>query len=490
MKLRRNFFVELLVWGMIGISLLLSFSGCSSIDKGADGGRETELESTIIDSGSLPEMETSVSESQELWTEETMLPVHPKAEESKEESRDSIREIIIATDLHYLNQDLTDYGERFTYMVEHGDGRMMTYIEELMNAFTEEVIARKPEALVLSGDLSYNGEKYSHEELAAILSKVEEAGIPVVVIPGNHDINNKLAAGYEGTAVYPVELTSPDDFASIYQDFGYGEALSRDKASLSYTYELDDTHWLLMLDSCQYRPVNKIGGMIRNETYDWIENQIELADKAGKRIIPVSHHNLLDESEVYVDDCTIEHSEMLIELLENWDVPIYFSGHLHVQHNKQNGSDGIWEIVTGALVVPPCQYGVLQFTDTGVYDYHTQVVDVEAWALKSGSRNKELLDFSGYKEIFLKKVFYNQARGALTNVQLTEIQKDQMAHMFADLNVSYYAGKAVEIKDAAINDPSYHLWENHVFDSILVQYMQSILNDAVRDYNTAEVVSP
>lgn len=29
--------------------------------------------------------------------------------------------------------------------------------------------------------------------------------------------------------------------------------------------------------------------------------------------LPVAHHNLLEESKVYVDDCTIEHSEELIQ---------------------------------------------------------------------------------------------------------------------------------------------------------------------------------
>ena len=42
-------------------------------------------------------------------------------------------------------------------------------------------------ALILSGDLSFNGEKTSHEELAGKLFKLQEQGIPVLVLPGNHD---------------------------------------------------------------------------------------------------------------------------------------------------------------------------------------------------------------------------------------------------------------------------------------------------------------
>ena len=47
----------------------------------------------------------------------------------------------------------------------------------------DQVIAEKPSALVLSGDITMNGEKINHEELARKLGKVQEAGIPVLVIP-------------------------------------------------------------------------------------------------------------------------------------------------------------------------------------------------------------------------------------------------------------------------------------------------------------------
>ena len=38
-----------------------------------------------------------------------------------------------------------------------------------------------------------------------------------------------------------------------------------------------------MLDTCQYEPRNLVGGMIKTETYDWIERQLNEADADGKR---------------------------------------------------------------------------------------------------------------------------------------------------------------------------------------------------------------
>ena len=208
---------------------------------------------------------------------------------------------VIGTDIHYLSRELTDGGSVFQYMVEHGDGKVVTYIEQITDAFLEEVIRQKPDVLILSGDLTLDGEKKSHEELAEKLYTVEEAGIPVVVIPGNHDINNRHAAQYKGEERFPAEFTTPEEFRDIYWDFGYGEAVSEDLTSLSYVYELDEHNWLLMLGTCQYQQKALVGGAISTETYGWIEEQLEDAWDNDKNVIPVAHHNLLDESEIYVE---------------------------------------------------------------------------------------------------------------------------------------------------------------------------------------------
>ena len=78
--------------------------------------------------------------------------------------------------------------------------------------------------------------------------------------------------------------------------------------------------------------------------------------KPGIRCDPSSccHHNLLDESKIYVEDCTIEHSEELVNRLEEENVPLFLSGHLHVQHYMRNEEDrGIYEIVTSSFLHLP-----------------------------------------------------------------------------------------------------------------------------------------
>lgn len=459
----------------VGMVLLLSVTGCT---------KETGVQES---SQAEQENESSVSEpvTIEPFPMESESSTEPETQsEEPIKSEDEIQ-MLIGTDIHYLSRKLTDGGSEFQYMVEHGDGKIVTYVEQITDAFLEEVIQQNPDVLILSGDLTLNGEKKSHEELAEKLYAVEDAGIPVLVIPGNHDINNRHAANYQGDQRQPTEFTTPDEFREIYRHFGYDEAISEDRSSLSYVYELNEDTRFLMLDSCQYAQKALVGGAILSDTYDWIEDMLEEAWEDGADIIPIAHHNLLDESEIYVDDCTIEHSEQLVRLLEDWDVPLFLSGHLHVQHTKQAEDGlGIWEMVTSSLSTPACQYGKLSYWHGGSFLYQTGTVDVEAWAKRHKRKEQDLLAFEQFKEPFLRRVFYNQSYDALIDVlALTEDQRIRMSNLYSDLNYHYYQGTAYKIKDQVLSDPDYKLWLDAGFETILVDYVQYIIEDAVDDYN-------
>lgn len=445
---------------------------------GTPGTENTETEPT----GKGPETsEPSTIES--FPTSEPATEPEPPTEAEPEFSWE--KTAVVATDIHYLARSLTDGGSSFQYMVEHGDGKVVTYIEQIVDAFLEEVIAQKPDMLILSGDLTLDGEKKSHEELAEKLYSVQDAGIPVLVIPGNHDINNHHAAEYRGNDRFPAEFTTPREFRDIYGDFGYNEAISQDRTTLSYVYEVDEYNRLLMLDTCQYQQKARVGGAILSDTYDWIDEQLEEAWDDGMNIVPVAHHNLLDQSEIYVDDCTIEHSEQLVERLEDWDVPLFLSGHLHVQHTKRSDEDrGVWEMVTSSLATPACQYGVLKFRDDGSFDYHTQAVDVEGWAKRHNRTEEDLLNFHEFKEPFLKRVFYNQSYDKLQAIpQLDESQRRRMSEVYTVLNYHYYQGNAYLVRDEILKDPNYELWLGDGSSTVLTDYVEYIISDAKRDYN-------
>ena len=185
--------------------------------------------------------------------------------------------LAVATDLHYISPRLTDGGEAFLSVVENADGKAMPRIDELVRAFAAEMAASGPDALIITGDLSFNGARLSHEDLAEILAGIEEAGVPVYVIPGNHDLDSSQAARFEGDTVTLVESAGAAEFREIYRDFGFGEALSEDSASLSYTARIAPGLRLLCVD------VNgsRTPGWVSDETLEWAEAQLAEARPAG-----------------------------------------------------------------------------------------------------------------------------------------------------------------------------------------------------------------
>ena len=397
---------------------------------------------------------------------------------------------IIASDLHYQSPLMTDFGEAFQNFVRNDDGKVVEYVDSITDAFLAETAGKQPDALILSGDLTQNGEKVNHEELAKKLRLLESQGVPVVVIPGNHDINHPSAASFEGTEKKKADNINAEEFYSIYREFGYDEAMDRDGNSLSYIYQADERYWLIMLDSCQYDPENKIGGRIRKETLLWMEKWLERAREEQVMVIPVAHHNLLKESTLYPEDCTLENAVQVIDLLEQYGLPVYISGHLHLQRVKKHGnggpsqaeeSYGIYEIVSDSMVIPPCQYGELRWQEDGSVQYETCPVNVAGWAASQGITDENLLNFPQYSGDFLIETVQNQVYGALSAIP--NDRKFHMAKLYGQINSAYCAGTAVNRRDVKENQ-MYFYWNRYLGTSEWYENLQAMIKDTGKDHNS------
>ena len=396
--------------------------------------------------------------------------------------------LVLATDLHYQSARAGDGGPAFQLFVERSDGKVIQYLPELLEAFLDEVIEEKPSALVLSGDITMNGERMNHEELAGRLARVQDAGVQVLVIPGNHDINNGHAAVYYGAEKESVDSIDGEDFYEIYRRYGYDQALSRDSSSLSYVYALDEKNWLLMLDSCQYEPENKVEGRIKESTLAWMDEQLLKAREQGIFVLPIAHHNLLAQSHMYTTQCAMDNNSEVIDLLQKYRLPLFFSGHLHVQrvrkHKAEPGVDdgayGIQEIITDALSIPPCQYGEVVWDEDGSISYETRSVDVSGWARKTGSGNPDLLDFEDWSYRYIQKLISDQIRGVVQN--LGEDVERSMAATYAGVYIDYYAGRKIDAKGIR-NTKGYRWWQRNMPDSYLLRELDSMITDSDRDNN-------
>ncbi len=406
-----------------------------------------------------------------------------------------VTDLIFASDIHYMSPSLTDYGQAFNELVDNGDGKVVLYMPQIWQAFAEEVIAARPDALVLSGDLTLNGEKINHLEFAAKLAEIENAGIPVLVIPGNHDINNPYATQYYGASQSFVETVTPEEFFEIYGAFGYNEAASHAPDSLSYLYLLNETTWMLMLDSCIYDPENEIDGEIKADTMKWIEQCLREAYELGVTVVPVAHHNLQKLSRVYVEECVIRNHEELMELLEFYLTPAIFTGHLHVQDVQKHLTGpgmpedhyGITEIVSNSLIIPPCQYGSLNLNADGTMSYHTNNTNISGWAAKHGEKNPDLLEFSDFSNRYIRSVISRQTYNTIN--YLPENLKEIMVEFYADLYSDYYAGHVIRYEER-IKEKGYQVWEQYRNHTNQFRQIEGMLKDRMVDNNNAEIPNP
>ncbi|MBC1404817.1 metallophosphoesterase [Listeria welshimeri] len=369
--------------------------------------------------------------------------------------KDQDLSIIETTDVHYFAPSLTDNGAAFKQYVAAGDGKQLAYSDEITDAFLEDVEAKKTDVLIISGDLTNNGEKTSHEELAKKLAQVEKAGTQVFVVPGNHDINNPWARKFEKDKQLPTDTITPTDFSKIYGDFGYKDAISSDDFSLSYLAAPSSKVWLLMLDTAIYKTNMQQGtptteGGLTTGTLDWVKECSALAEKNGAKLIPVMHHNLTNHSDVIQRGFTINYNQQVIDTLTAGNMEFSLSGHIHTQNIRTaKSTDGkeITDIVTNALSVYPHKYGNITYSAKNKnFTYQSQKLDIESWAKEHGKTDKNLLNF----DKFDYDTFYNSGYDkAIMDLMTSDAyktysqsDKEKMADTMGLNNMYFFAGTA------------------------------------------------
>ena len=345
--------------------------------------------------------------------------------------------VITATDLHYLAPELTDHGEYFWRVMENADGKVTEYCEEITDAFLSEVIQEKPEALILTGDISFNGARASHEALAKKLAALEAAGVPVFVLPGNHDVYRGASASFFGEGYELVPSVTGEEFAEIYGAFSFDEALNRDTDSLSYTAQLNETTRILMLDANTLHDYCSLS----TKSLSWAEQQLKAAQKDNMAVLAACHQNLYQHS-IFKGGYMLDCSQQLHRLLERYGVPLILSGHMHIQHIKTEGT--VTEIAGSPLTMGECRYGVLS-CKAQAYRYEARCVNVSAWATAQGIENQDLLRFPDYPRERLEKRTRVQAEEQLKKLGIIGDEAEKLTAYACGLNTAYFTGDLSQI---------------------------------------------
>lgn len=376
---------------------------------------------------------------------------------------------VIASDLHYIAPELTDGGPGYQQALKNGDSKFMPYVEEITDAFLDEVLADPPDVVLLTGDLTFNGAEISHRRLAGKLQRLEDAGIPVLVLPGNHDVYNENAALYRGGSFERVPFASGESFAEIYRDFGPGEALSADSDSLSYVWQLNEQVWIMMLDE---NTAHDFCGL-SDRSFQWIEAQLQKAREEGRFVLVAGHQNVFQHS-IFRGGYVIQGAQRLQELLRRYGVPLCLSGHLHTQHVLSE--DGLTEIATSALCSYPCQYAVLTAED-GRLRYGTRRLDLAAWAERNGRPDAVFQDFAGAAGAYMDAHFTPAGMAPLVDDPV--LWAEMLAYLQA-LNRAYFSG---DLREIAALDPDGRLaglWAEE--NGMTAWYLRSVLDEEGNDH--------
>lgn len=355
--------------------------------------------------------------------------------------------IVHVSDMHYFSPSLVENEDFMWKVAMESDGKDTVQSALIAQAFVDDIIKLKPDVVVITGDLTLNGEEASHEELRDLLGKLKDIGIEVYVMTGNHDVN-MTAYRYTNDGVEEVPSFGSQRFEDHWWDFGYGDALSQDRWSNSYIAKLNEKTWLLSVDS---NTGSK--GTIRKSTLDWIDENLAKAKQKGIRVISATHQNLFVHNENFVWGYQLNNAAALIELYEKYGVEVNLSGHLHVQTIVE--SNGIADIAVSALVDTPLQYGILTVSGDKL-SYRTREISNEALRSKA-------------KEVF-DECTRNKVKNELLNVS-DPVVVQKMMDIAVQLNREYFLGRFSKEDEEALA-----LWKES--DSFFAKYLVSIYEGA------------
>ncbi|WP_245210304.1 metallophosphoesterase [Sedimentibacter acidaminivorans] len=382
----------------------------------------------------------------------------------------------IISDPHFISKKAHDNGKAFNSFIMSGD-KLVQYTYDFINAIKENVIEKKPSFILVAGDLTCNGLKESHLDLSKKFKEIEKEGTSIFVIPGNHDIMNGNSMYFYKDKSLNSQSITKESFTKIYADYGYNDAISLDKESLSYLVAPTEKKWLLMIDSTNDYP--DVGGSIKTSTLYWIEKCSKLAENNNASLIAVMHHNLIHHSKIINKDYTICNSEECLEVFHKCNIDVVLTGHIHLQDIKSHnyGDKILYDIATSCLVVYPHQYGEIQYLPNKGYNYRTQKLDMEKYAFMNKINDEALINFEKYSEEFFKRNCCKNQKTCIGDLEeLSEEQKNEVFSVVSEINKRYFSGFRNEALDDLLDTKGFNLLKNLPPCNIR-NYVMAILND-------------
>jgi 3',5'-cyclic AMP phosphodiesterase CpdA len=324
------------------------------------------------------------------------------------------------------------------------DPKLLAESGAILKQIIQKLLDEKPDLVLISGDLTKDGELVSHRSIIKQLRVLEQNHIKVLVVPGNHDISNPDAKLFNGDNAISVPTISQEEFKSLYSDFGYRNAISKDQASLSYVSEPFKGVRILAIDANEYYNNTPefcvVAGNIKDETMEWAKQQLAEAKEKGITVIGLMHHGIVEHfmgESVIFRDYLVDNYDLRSQELMNSGLKIIFTGHFHANDASQitSGELSLTDVETGSPVIYDSPFRIARLENKTLH-ITTKHVEHINYPLPKG------VTFHNYEKEFSLKGIELQARYMLMAepYNVPEDVVGQISPAFADAMLAHLAG--------------------------------------------------
>jgi 3',5'-cyclic AMP phosphodiesterase CpdA len=291
--------------------------------------------------------------------------------------------IAFISDIHYMAPELLVQDGSAFQAYQALDPKLLAESRDILTQLIKQLNTDKPDLLIIPGDLTKDGETISHEQVIELFKTQLSSKIKILALPGNHDIANPDALSFNGETTSPVPSVTEEEFVSMYQDFGYKDALSRDATTLSYVVQPYKNFRVIFIDAT-IRPnaddpnEPPLAGEISEETLDWIDAQMADAHTYPKmQVIAVMHHNLIDhwtgQSTIY-PGYVVNNSDEAAARLYQAGLHLIFTGHSHANDVTKYADGDLYDIETGSAISYPLPYRFVKYWNNDSLEIATKYV--------------------------------------------------------------------------------------------------------------------
>lgn len=350
----------------------------------------------------------------------------------------------VISDTHLIADSLHDDGQAFSQMQKTSQGKDLYYQETALSAFVRMAEEKKPAAIIVTGDVTFNGERVSAERFAEIFKPLTKTKL--LVLPGNHDIYDGWAREFHGKKQYYAGQISPRMWRNIFRT-SYETAVSVDNSSLAYSVQLNPDYLLILADSNDYGKEESstapaTAGFLGKEQRKWIKEQLQYASQNNLRVIFCMHHNLYAHNPAVNKGYVVDDYRELRKLLAQYNVKLVFSGHIHAQNimSPQNSCPAT-EVVTACFCSNDQGYGVLKVSPKEI-SYTCHHFKMKDYLTDKEKQNWTLTHFHDY----LENIQLGTISAELMQEDLYRNHDDlksvrQMGRLFGEMNYYFFTGK-------------------------------------------------